>query len=121
MGMPKTFLTMTTPMSSGLGLSAIEIMYHSNLLVCRDELPLPSASVHTTASLHRMIHEGQVDLNPPYQRGKYIIASSRFRRVTNALNFDFFRDCLDGSKANGANRIALSKLLCPSHPVPHHA
>ena len=32
-------------------------------------LPLPSASVYSTMQLHAMIHEGHIDLNPPYQRG----------------------------------------------------
>lgn len=34
-----------------------------------DPLPLPSASVYSTMQLHAMIHEGHIDLNPPYQRG----------------------------------------------------
>lgn len=35
----------------------------------RDPLPLPSASVYTTLELHKLIHQGYIDLNPPYQRG----------------------------------------------------
>lgn len=35
----------------------------------RDPLPPPSACTYTTHELHKLIHEGGVDLSPPYQRG----------------------------------------------------
>lgn len=48
------------------------LMKHEMSFVQRcisDPLPLPSASVYSTMQLHAMIHEGHIDLNPPYQRG----------------------------------------------------
>lgn len=35
----------------------------------RDRLQAPTALQYTTRDLHTLIHEGIVDLNPPYQRG----------------------------------------------------
>ncbi|KAJ3537046.1 hypothetical protein NM688_g6746 [Phlebia brevispora] len=34
----------------------------------RDRLPAPVALQYTTEELHRLIHEGVIDLSPPYQR-----------------------------------------------------
>lgn len=39
-----------------------------NQFVIRDPLPPPSASLYTTKELHDLIHEGEIDLSPPYQR-----------------------------------------------------
>ncbi|KAH8119271.1 hypothetical protein DFH11DRAFT_1686192 [Phellopilus nigrolimitatus] len=39
-----------------------------NVFQIRDPLKPPSASVYTTQELHQLIHEGHIDLNPPYQR-----------------------------------------------------
>ncbi|KAI5123694.1 hypothetical protein M0805_001722 [Coniferiporia weirii] len=39
-----------------------------NTFQIRDPLPPPSASVFTTKELHQLIHEGHIDLSPPYQR-----------------------------------------------------
>ncbi|KAL5476480.1 hypothetical protein ACEPAI_3337 [Sanghuangporus weigelae] len=40
-----------------------------NVFKIRGPLPPPSASVYTTQELHQLIHEGHIDLSPPYQRG----------------------------------------------------
>ncbi|TDL26229.1 hypothetical protein BD410DRAFT_895640 [Rickenella mellea] len=34
----------------------------------RDPLDVPQAKVYTTYELHKMVHEGFIDLSPPYQR-----------------------------------------------------
>ena len=33
-------------------------------------LPAPQAMMYRTKNLHELIHIGEVDLNPPYQRGR---------------------------------------------------
>lgn len=35
----------------------------------RNALEQPDARVYTTLELHIQIHNGKIDLNPPYQRG----------------------------------------------------
>ncbi|EJD03075.1 uncharacterized protein FOMMEDRAFT_156447 [Fomitiporia mediterranea MF3/22] len=50
-----------------------------NVFQIRDPLPPPSASVYTTQELHQLIHEGHVDLSPPYQRA---VVWSREKQIT---------------------------------------
>lgn len=40
---------------------------HNSLI--RDPLEPPEATVLATKTLHQLIHEGHIDLSPPYQRG----------------------------------------------------
>ena len=39
----------------------------------RDRLKAPTALQYTTRDLHTLIHEGVIDLNPPYQRGLHVL------------------------------------------------
>ncbi|KAL5507364.1 hypothetical protein ACEPAH_6820 [Sanghuangporus vaninii] len=50
-----------------------------NVFKIRDPLPPPSASVYTTQELHQLIHEGHIDLSPPYQRA---VVWSREKQMT---------------------------------------
>lgn len=40
-----------------------------NGFIIRDRLKAPTAMQYTTRELHTLIHEGVIDLSPPYQRG----------------------------------------------------
>lgn len=42
----------------------------------RDRLQAPTALQYTTRDLHTLIHEGIVDLNPPYQRGTPLLINA---------------------------------------------
>ena len=37
-----------------------------------DRLDAPSAMMIRTKDLHKLIHEGEIDLSPPYQRGRLL-------------------------------------------------
>lgn len=42
-----------------------------------NRLEAPQAITYTTHDLHLLIHHGEIDLNPPYQRGRSATLESR--------------------------------------------
>lgn len=46
-----------------------------------DRLEAPVAKQYTTRELHELIHEGLIDLNPPYQRGTFAQLRYFSRRI----------------------------------------
>jgi hypothetical protein len=36
-----------------------------------DRLPAPAAMMYHISDLHKLMHLGEIDLTPPYQRGKH--------------------------------------------------
>lgn len=76
----------------------------------RDRLPAPVALQYTTRELHQLIHQGIIDLTPPYQRGQLPILIV-LRAVAHSLP-----QRLSGPRPNKAGLLTLYTAITMCHP-----
>lgn len=66
-----------------------ETVIDPNVFKIRQSLEQPYAQAFTTAQLHAQIHEGQIDLNPPYQRD-VVWSTSKQMEIIDSLFHNFY-------------------------------